>query len=107
MAKTWPAKDPQDIADYGFDWSGLTSMGDAPSTNAVVSVSASVVSPVTGAVTVLSSAVAAVQDTPTGQGTVHRLSGGTAGTESLINLHIVTQSGEEFDQAVKIKVKER
>lgn len=105
MSKAWKKpKDPEDVADYGLDWSPLIAMGAEEAVNTIVAVTGEVVE---GDVVIDSNSVGSVENAPDGQATVHRLSGGTAGTSCLLNFHIVTESGEEFDQGVKLKIKER
>jgi hypothetical protein len=104
MAKTWPAKDPQDVSDHGFDWSPLIGMGDGPEDDPIVTATAEVV---TGDVVIDSMESGYVEGAPTGQATVTWLSGGTAGTRYEIRMHIVTAAGREFDQTMKSKIKDR
>lgn len=91
MAKTWAAvKDPQEIVDFGVDWSA--DLG----TKTIV---ASVWSVVSGTIVIDDGTV--FDDTTT---TV-RTSGGTVGeTASLLN-HITLSNGEEWEQTGNIKVK--
>jgi hypothetical protein len=99
MARTWPFKDPEEVLDYGFDWSPRALDEDLiESTTAEV---------VTGDVVIDSHGVAEVEGVLTGHGTVTWLSGGTAGTACEINLHAVTAGGRELEQTLKIKIKER
>jgi hypothetical protein len=117
MAKTWRAKDPDDVADYGFDWSPQIAMGDGPNEDPIVSTTAV---PTMGGADVdnpdglaVDEAgdhghfVGEVEGAPTGQATVTWLKGGIAGTNCEILLRIVTEAGRKFDQTMKIKIKER
>jgi len=92
MAKKWEQfKDPEEIRDFGIDWS--PDIGTK-------TISASVWSVVSGTVVIDS------DDHATTTTTV-RLSGGTAGeTCSLLN-HVTLSDGEEYEQTGQLKIKER
>ncbi len=100
MATTWPFKDPNDVLDYGFNWSAWLIDDDT-----IVSTTADVISP--GTVIIDSHGQGAVDGVPSGAGTVTWLSGGTVGDTSQIELQIITAAGRTVDQTVAIKVKER
>lgn len=90
MAKTWEApKDPEEIRDYGIDWSddlsGLT-------------ITASVWTIVEGTVVMDSDSFA---DTST---TV-RLSGGTLNETCLLLNHVTLSDGQQIEQTCKLKVR--
>ena len=105
MAKNWPVKDPQDVLDYGFNWSPLIAQSpDVDDDDQIASTTAIVIE---GTVEVESHDVGNVPDANDGQGTVTWLSGGTAGETCLILMHIVTVGTREIDQTMKIKIKER
>lgn len=99
MAKTWPFKDPQEVLDYGFDWAPRD-LGD----DIIVTTTAVVVE---GDVVVDSHHTGTIEGGTAGQSTVTWLSGGTADTECLIQLHAITAEGRELEQLMKIKIKER
>lgn len=94
MAKKWANKDPADVADYGFNWApliGNTLDGIAETTCEVVE----------------GSVVKDIHQIYQGQSTVTRLSGGVEGETCLITLHVKLESGQEFDQDIRLAVKQR
>jgi hypothetical protein len=97
--KPWPAKDPEEVLDYGFDWS-KRQIGE----DVIVQSTAQVIE---GDVVVNEHGPGPVLDCPHGQGTVTWLSGGTAGTTCLIRLHMITTSARQLEETLKIKIKER
>lgn len=113
-AKTWPAKDPEEVLDYGFDWSPrqLDSDTIATTTATLYTADGEEGEPVTlpapaGWLAIDSHEAFAVEGVAVGQSTVTWLSGGTAGETYYVNLHAVTVAGRELEQRMKIKVKER
>lgn len=98
-AKKWPDKDPDEVLDYGFNWSPRGLRDDV-----ILTVEAEVVE---GSVGVDSTYVAPVEGAEAAQGTITWLSGGTAGETCLIVLHVVTRDGRHLDQTIKIKIKDR
>ncbi|MFL6864125.1 MAG: hypothetical protein ACJ8DZ_14110 [Allosphingosinicella sp.] len=103
MAKKWPPKDPDEVLEYGFNWTPRKVGED------VITVTTAEV--MVGDVVVDSHDVGNVTDTEVlclpGQGTVTWLSGGTAGTDCEILLRATTSSGRTLDQTMKIKIKDR
>lgn len=98
MAK-WPPKDPDEVLNYGFDWSprdlGL----------ATITVATAVV--LEGNVVIDSCEAAEVEGVRSGQGTVTWLSGGAAGETCKIQHRAETTAGHKLDQTITIKIKER
>jgi hypothetical protein len=90
MPKSWESpKDPQEVRDYGIDWSGDI-----------------------GAATIQSSAWAVVSGTLTLVGndfddttTTVRVSGGTLGQTCELLNHIVLSNGEEAELTCKLKIR--
>lgn len=102
MSKRWPFKDPDEVLDYGFDWSPR-GIEDDP----ITSITCSVVS---GTIVVDSCAVGPVEGVATGYGTVTWLSGGTLSDppeDNELLLHAETGSGRVLEQTIKIKIKTR
>lgn len=112
MVQAWPPKDPNEILDYGYDWSPRMVAGDeiTGTPTAVVVTSATDMTPLTpGApnIVVDSSNKATLTGRPTNQGQITWLSGGTHDTDYFILLRAVTVGGRHMDQTMKIKVKTR
>lgn len=99
MAKSWPDKDPDDVADYGFNWTpkGL-------GTDTITATSAVVVTPDSSNVQVGQHSVGIVDGADDKQGTVTWLSGGVDNTTATIRLRITTSSGRQFDQTMTIRI---
>lgn len=93
MARTWPAKDPNDILDYRIDWSRRLDNGDTIST-AVFSLE-----------TAAGLAIQSQSKTDT-TATVW-LTGGTAGETAEILCRIVTAEARQMDQSVPLAIVER
>lgn len=92
MSKTFAAvKDPDEVKDYGIDWSPLLTGGDTllSSTWTVVD----------GTVTIDS-------NTFTTTATTVWLSGGTVGDVHLLN-RVTTLGDRTYDQTVRLKIKEK
>lgn len=96
MAKNWDKapKDPQDVRDYGIDWTD--DIGDATIVGSTWTVAANDDSEI-----VLGDGV--FTDTTT----AIRLSGGVAGTTARITNHVVLSNGEEADQSGNINIIQR
>jgi len=94
MAKSWPAKDPQEVLDYGLDWSPRMTEGDT-----IIMHSATVT---VGAVEVDDSYI-----NNNGTSTTTWLSGGVADEPCEINLQAKTAEGRVFEETLKIKIKNR
>lgn len=99
--KSWPFKDPDEVADYDFNWTDRLLSSDEIDAGTTVP-----------ADTIFSSDWIVVE------GTVHKdsdtfsathtklwLSGGTLGETCLITNRIVTAGGRTFDNTVKLKIK--
>jgi hypothetical protein len=97
--KKWPFKDPDEVLDYGFNWTPRD-LG----TDTIVTTTATVVS---GTVVVDSHTVDVVPGASTGQGTRTWLSGGTEGETCELNLHAITAAGRELEQSIQIPIKKR
>jgi len=93
MPLSWPNKDPDDILDYGVDFTALINdpADVITSTTAVVA---------QGDVMIQS-------HTAAGQKTTTWLKGGTPGTPQSVRVHIVTQAGREVDQTVTQVIEQR
>lgn len=93
--KSWPAKDPNEILNYGFDWRPR-GLGDDKiiSTTAVVQ---------EGTVEVDDHFITDAE----GKDTTTYLSGGTDGTKCSILLRAKTQGGLSLDETMTIKIKTR
>ena len=92
--KTWPAKDPNEILDYGYDWSPRGLEGDT-----IVSFTSTVES---GTVVVDDSVFEASNFT-----TITWLSGGTEGETCKVLLRLTTALGRVLDETLSIKIKSR
>lgn len=93
MATDWSGapKDPQDVRDYGIDWSA--DIGAA-------TIVASTWSIVSGTITIV------LDDFETTATTV-RLAGGTAGESVQLRNHVILSDGQEADQTGTIDIQER
>lgn len=99
MSNKWDAKDPNDIADYWFDW-GSEAIVD-PTKRFLPNgetISAATVTVATG--------LTKVEDEFTDKTVRVRLSGGTVGSYD-INCLITTNFGQEFESTKGLKVAER
>lgn len=92
--KTWPPKDPDEILDYGFDWSLRDLEGDT-----IVSFASTVVE---GTVVVDDSTFSSAS-----LKTITWLSGGVDGETCKILLRVTTTMGRTLEQTVSIKIKTR
>lgn len=93
MSKSWePKADPNDVADWTIDWTLDTGDTIAASTWVIVEGS-------TG-LTINTS-------TFTASTTSVWLTGGVSGDTALLRNHITTVLGRQFDQSVKLLIKER
>lgn len=97
--RDWPPKDPDEVLDYGFNWTPRN-IGD----DVIVNTTANVV---VGDVVKDDHYVGLVDKAKPGQGTITVLSGGTAGTQCRIRLHAITSSGRELEETLKMKIKDR
>lgn len=90
MALTWPSpKDPNEVKDYGLDWSAL--LGDDTITTSAWSVDDAGLT------------IGTTSNTTTAT-TVWVSSGSPGVTYSLLN-RIITAGGRTYDQTVKLKVR--
>jgi len=94
MAKTWPAKDPEEVLDYGFNWKPRMTDGD-PITSHTANV-------IVGNVNVDDSYI-----NVDGTLTTTWLSGGVADETCEIGLQVRTVAGRVFEETLKIKIKSR
>lgn len=92
--KTWPNKDPDEVLDYGFDWSPRGLGSDTISnSSAVVEVGSVVVDEHT--------------IDSDGKNTTTWLSGGTEGEKCSIVLRAMTVKGRLLDETLTIRIKTR
>jgi hypothetical protein len=112
MSLTWPAKDPDEVADYDLDWTlrlfsaaelalyeaDIEDGGDGSSIVPADTISTSTWLVATGSVTMDS-------DSKTTTATKLWLSGGTLGEACLLTNRIVTAGGRKFDASVKLRIK--
>lgn len=99
MRKIWPAKDPDESLRYGFNWSPRNIGVDT-----ILTIDVTVVS---GTVVHVASEVANVPNARTGQGTIHRFSGGTAGEMNEILLQITTSGGDTLQETVCLPIRNK
>lgn len=90
---TWPTKDPDDVLDYQFDWTARMATNETVVASVFTVVEGTVVKGVVGF-------------TPQGVTTVW-LSGGTPGETCLINNHIATSQGREYDETARLRVRSK
>lgn len=88
---TWPTKDPDDVLDYGVDWTPRLESGETLLTSSF-SVSE-------GDVDIIDSGF-----TEAGRTKVW-LSGGTGGTRCVILNRVVTTMGRTYDQSVRLRIR--
>lgn len=91
MTQTWTAKDPEDIADYWFDWSAFLDTTET----------------ITAATVVVPTGLTSLVNDFTDKTVRVRLSGGTVGDKYPIDCLITTDGGQEFDITKTLTVKER
>lgn len=84
MKKIYPAKDPDEVLKYGFNWTPRN-IG----TEVITTINITIVA---GAILVLDSAVEEVPNARTGQGTTFILSGGVNGEMCELLLHVETDA---------------
>lgn len=90
MAKTWDAvKDPDEIRDFGIDWSA--DLG-------ALTISTSVWTVIEGTVVINSN----IHDATS---TTIRLSGGTLGETCLLTNHVSLSDGQQLEQSGKLKIR--
>lgn len=92
--KNWPPKDPNEVLDYGFDWSLRDLEGDTILT---------FTSTVTEGTVVVGDSVFS----PDSLKTITWLSGGLDGETCKVELRITTALGRTLEQTVPIKIKSR
>lgn len=85
----WPAKDPSDVLDYGVDWTDRLVAGEV--------ISATTFSIVSGDVIINS-------QSHTDTMSVVWLSSGSDGSGALVNCHVTTSQGRQFDLDINIRV---
>lgn len=91
MTSKWDAKDPNDIADYWFDWTNFLPVSET----------------ITAATVTAPAGVTKVESDFTDKTVRVRLSGGIAGTSYDIDCLITTSLGQEFESTKGLKVAER
>lgn len=96
---TWPTKDPQDVLEYGFDWSSRLETGET-----IVTSTWSRTGGTTGATITIGDPTGIVNPI-VGALTHTKLSGGTSGDYHQITNHIVTSEGREWDRTARIRVR--
>lgn len=97
MPAVWPAKDPNDVIDYGYNWAPL--IEDV--TDEILTLEATVL---TGTVVVEQATI--VPFVGGDQATVLWLSGGT-GAEGSVRQRITTQKGRQIDQTFTFPIQDR
>lgn len=100
MAQIWGnrSKDPEDVLDYTLDWSEqMVQDGDT-----IASYTPTVVEGTCEISSALGKTPSFDDDT-----TIVWIEGGEAGETCIINNHIVTAAGREYDHRRKIKIKEQ
>ncbi len=88
----WPPKDPDEVLDYQFDWT------DRLVTDETITNSEFIL--IEGSITLGS------QDEADGVTTVW-ISGGDTGEICMVNNHIITSDGREYDETVRLRIKDR
>lgn len=91
MTAKWSAKDPNDIADYWFDWTDFL-----PDTETITAATVTVPTGLTGLSNSFEDKRVRV-----------RLSGGTVDTDYAIDCLITTDAGQTFEITKTLQVKER
>lgn len=87
---SWPSKDPDEVLDYRFDWTDRLLAGETILTSDFVLASGDVV---LGSESVASPV------------TTVWISGGTAGTVSVITNRVVTSQGRTYDVSARLRVR--
>lgn len=87
---TWPAKDPEEVLDYQFDWTDRLVTGETISTSDFIRASGDVT---LGA------------ESFVGAFTTVWLSGGTVGTVNVITNRITTSQGRTYDQSARLRIR--
>lgn len=103
MATKWSPKDPNDIADYWFDWNDFLPTLETI-TDAVVTIPAEVDQPIPEAPYDF---LAEVSQSFTSKTVRIRLSGGIATVGYLINCLITTSDDQVFEDTKTLQIKER
>lgn len=85
-------KDPEDIDDFSWDWSGRLAAGETIETFTI---------------TIGAGDLVEVDRTIDGTTTIARLSGGTAGQNGLVTGRIVTSSSRQLDWTIEIPIREQ
>lgn len=89
---TWPQKDPDEVANYGFIWSTELAEGDS----------------VASSTWILPDGLSKASEGLSDDVTVVKLSGGTIGETYIVTNRIVTSiTTETLDQSAKLKIKDR
>src|SRR4051812_26156251 len=95
----WKQKDPNDVADYWFDWGSDAQTESIQFLPADETISAHTVTVPAG--------LTSLADSHTDKTVRVRLSGGTAETDYLITCLITTSTGQVFESTKTLKVRER
>jgi hypothetical protein len=96
--KAWPAKDPDEVLDYGFNWNDTATK---PVLEAGETLVTSTFAVIEGDVVIDSSSFVS-----TGRTTVW-LSAGTAATPCVIRNRVTTSGGRTYDQSAKLRIREK
>jgi hypothetical protein len=99
MKKVYPAKDPSEILQYGFNWTPRNLGAEV-----ITLIDADVIS---GSIAIQSAVVDTVPGARTGQGTVMVISGGVAGELCEINLTVTTDLGSVAEQTVYLPIRDK
>lgn len=99
--EVWPVKDPEDVLEYGFDWSARLAAGETISTSTWTRTGG------TAGGTITIAASTSIAPAIEGGITRTKLSGGTIGQYHEITNHIVTSAGRERDRTAKIRIRSR
>lgn len=91
MSLTWPAKDPDEVLDYGIDWAARIEAGDA-----IATVTWTFPAGITKSNEQLAGTVASVF-----------VSGGTEAETYSIGCRVTTTGGRTMDETAKLKIKTR
>lgn len=96
---SWPNKDPQDVLEYGFDWTLRLATGET-----IVTSTWSRTGGTDGATITIADPTGIVAPI-VGPITYTKLTGGTAEQEHHITNHIITSAGREYDRTARVRVR--
>lgn len=89
---TWSPKDPDEVLDYRVRWTAALQEGETITSSAF---------------TIAQGTVVKDSDTIDGTETVIWLSGGTLNEMCLINNHITTSMGREYDETMRLRIRSK